>query len=57
LVQTLSPNRSDPALGDRIRAYWHIGPPDNPQVGSGMDFVILQGSKVSVLYAFVEENS
>jgi hypothetical protein len=40
-------------LGNAIRAYWHMGPPDKPQAGSGMDFVILQGDKVSLLYAFV----
>jgi hypothetical protein len=44
-------------LANAIRAYWQIGPPDNPGAASGMDFVILQGSKVSALYAFVDETS
>lgn len=44
-------------LGNAIRAYWRIGPPDNPGARSGMDFVILQDCKVSALYAFVDENS
>ena len=47
--------QSPQTLGDAIHAYWHLGPPNNPQAGSGMDFAILRDGKVSVLYAFVEE--
>jgi hypothetical protein len=42
---------------NRIRAFWHFGPPDNPHAVSGMDFVILEGEKVSRLYAFVDDPS
>lgn len=44
-------------VGNAIRAFWHFGPPDNPQAVSGMDLVILDGDKVGNLYAFVDDPS
>jgi SnoaL-like domain len=44
-------------LSNAIRAFWHFGPPDNPQAVSGMDFVILDGEKASSLYAFADDTS
>lgn len=44
-------------VGNAIRAFWHFGPPGNPQAVSGMDFVILDGEKASSLYAFVDDPS
>jgi hypothetical protein len=44
-------------VGNAIRAFWHFGPPGNPQAVSGMDFVILDGEKASNLYAFVDDPS
>ena len=42
-------------LSNAIRAFWHFGPPENPRVVSGMDFVILTGERVSSLYAFADD--
>lgn len=42
-------------LSNAIRAFWHFGPPDNPLAVSGMDFVILNGARVSSLYAFIDD--
>jgi hypothetical protein len=41
-------------VGNAIRAFWHFGPPDNPQAVGGRDFVILDGEKATSLYAFVD---
>jgi hypothetical protein len=41
------------AVGDAFLARWYFGPPDNPQVVSGSDFVLWDGERASVLYAFV----
>lgn len=41
-------------VGNAIRASWAFGPPDRPDAVTGMDFVILDGDKISRLYAFVE---
>jgi hypothetical protein len=43
--------------GNAIHAFWHFGPPDNPQAVSGMDLVILDGDKAANLYAFVDDPS
>lgn len=45
---------SPQTLGNAIRAYWHFGPPENPQAVSGMDFIIWDSEKVSALYAFID---
>jgi hypothetical protein len=42
------------ALGNAIRASWTFGPPDHPDVVTGMDFIVLNGEQISALYAFVE---
>lgn len=54
---TFCPSRESTTLGNAIRAYWHFGPPENPQAVSGMDFIIWDGEKVSALYAFVDTPS
>jgi hypothetical protein len=41
------------AVGDAFLARWYFGPPDNPRVVSGSDFVIWDGERASALYAFV----
>jgi len=46
--------KSATAIGDAIRAFWNFGPPEHPDVVTGMDFVILDGDKIGALYAFVE---
>ena len=42
------------AIGSAIRASWNFGPPERPDAMTGMDFVILDGDKISELFAFVE---
>ena len=42
------------SIGNAIRASWTFGPPERPDAVTGMDFVILDGDKISQLYAFVE---
>jgi hypothetical protein len=42
------------SLGNAIRAFWTFGPPEHPDVVTGLDFVIFDGGKISQLYAFVE---
>jgi SnoaL-like domain len=41
-------------LGNAIRAFWQLGPTDEPAAIKGMDFVIWDGARVKTLYAFVE---
>lgn len=41
-------------MGNAIRATWTFGPPEHPDAVTGMDFVIFDGDKISLLYAFVE---
>jgi hypothetical protein len=40
-------------VGDGFRAFWNAGPAEAPDAVSGMDFVIWDGERASVLYAFV----
>jgi hypothetical protein len=40
-------------VGDGFRAFWRFGPPENPEVVTGMDFVIWDGERARALYAFV----
>ncbi len=42
------------SIGNAIRASWTFGPPEHADAVTGMDFVILDGDKISQLYAFVE---
>ncbi len=42
------------SIGNAIRASWTFGPPERPDAVTGMDFVTLDGDKISQLYAFVE---
>jgi hypothetical protein len=42
------------SIGTAIRASWNFGPPERPDAVTGMDFVVLDGDKVSQLFAFVE---
>jgi hypothetical protein len=41
-------------LGNAIRAFWHFGPTDGSESIKGMDFVLWDGARIKVLYAFVE---
>jgi hypothetical protein len=41
-------------VGNAIRATWIFGPPERPDAVAGMDFVIFDGPKIGLLYAFVE---
>ncbi len=41
-------------VGDAVRAFWHVGPPEEPDKASGMDLVILDGALVHRLYAFLD---
>jgi hypothetical protein len=41
------------AIGDVFRAFWRYGPPEKPEMVTGMDFVIWDGELAKVLYAFV----
>ena len=45
------------SIGNAIRASWSFGPPEHPDAVTGMDFVILDGDKISQLFAFVEPPS
>jgi len=36
-----------------FRAFWHYGPPEKPEMVTGMDVVIWDGERAKVLYAFV----
>ncbi len=40
-------------IGDGFRAFWRYGPPEKPEMVTGMDFVIWDGERAKVLYAFV----
>jgi hypothetical protein len=42
------------SIGNAIRASWEFGPPERPNAVTGMDFIILDGDKISQLFAFVE---
>jgi hypothetical protein len=42
------------AVGDGFRAFWRFGPPENPDLVTGMDFVIWDGERANSLYAFVK---
>jgi hypothetical protein len=47
--------RKDPQrTGDAVRAFWQVGPPDQPDKVSGMDMVILDGAVISRLYVFLD---
>jgi SnoaL-like domain len=41
------------AAGNGFRAFWRFGPPEKPDAVTGMDFVVWDGERASVLYAFV----
>jgi hypothetical protein len=41
-------------VGDAIRAFWQVGPPDAPDKVTGMDLVILDGTSIQRLYAFLD---
>jgi hypothetical protein len=40
-------------MEDGFRAFWRYGPPEKPEMVTGMDFVIWDGERARVLYAFV----
>jgi len=42
------------SIGNAIRASLTFGPPERSDAVTGMDFVIVDGDKISQLYAFVE---
>ena len=42
------------SVGNAIRASWTFGPPERTDAVTGMDFVILDGGKISQLFAFVD---
>ena len=41
-------------VGNAFLATWRFGPPDNPGIVMGSDFVIWDGERASELYAFVK---
>jgi hypothetical protein len=44
---------SPETIGNGFRAFWRYRPPEKPEMVTGMDFVIWDGERARVLYAFV----
>ena len=41
-------------VGDAVRAFWQVGPPQEPDKVTGMDLVILEGASIKRLYVFLD---
>jgi SnoaL-like domain len=46
---------STDTMADAVRTIWTLGPPDRPDLVTGMDFALLENDRITRLYAFVDE--
>ena len=54
-VESLVVRVATDAMADAVRTIWTLGPPDRPDLVTGMDFALLENDQITRLYAFVDE--